>query len=109
MRLVPMGESVFLRFTALVGASLLFSAQLTRASVLVSSLQARISTYRLGHLEPGTYMAGEKTEFELSAAGPNYLLRCDRSPEVFVVTPDSAPMGGRLFRYDSGETALQVA
>jgi hypothetical protein len=106
---VPKGNSAGLRRAALIMTALLCGALSARAAEPERSLQARLSSDRLGHLEPGTYLAGEKTEFELSAAGSNYLLRCDRSPEVFVVTPDNAPMGGRVFRYDSGETALQVA
>jgi hypothetical protein len=72
-------------------------------------MQARLSSDRLGHVEPGTYQAGEAAQFELSTAGTAYLLRCHGSPEIFVLTPDSAPMGGRVLRYDSGETALQVS
>jgi hypothetical protein len=72
-------------------------------------MQARLSSDRLGHVEAGTYQAGEKAEFELGTSGSSYLLRCNGSSEVFVLTPDSAPMGGRVLRYDSGETALQVS
>jgi hypothetical protein len=93
----------------IVGVSLVVGPTWCNAAELDRSLQARLSSDRLGHLEPGTYLAGEKAEFELVSAGSNYLLRCDGSPEVFVVTPDNAAMGGRVLRYDSGETALQVA
>ena len=109
MRSAPKGNSVGLHRAALIVTSLLCGSPLAQAGDTDKSLQARLSSDRLGHLEPGTYQAGEKAEFELSAAGSNYLLRYDRSPEVFVVTPDNASMGGRVFRYDSGETALQVA
>jgi hypothetical protein len=94
---------------AIAGACFLIATSLACAADLDRPLQARLSSDRLGHLEPGTYQAGEKTEFELSGAGSSYLLRCNGSPEVFVLTPDSAPMGGRVLRYDSGETALHVS
>src|SRR5579871_1684522 len=94
---------------AIVGAIFLIGTSLACAAESDRSIQARLSSDRLGHLEPGRYLAGEKAEFELSPSGSNYLLRCSASPEVFVVTADSAPMGGRVLRYDSGETALQVS
>ena len=98
-----------LLFAAIVGSFLAVGPIWCNAAELDRTLQARLSSDRLGHLEPGTYLAGEKAEFELVSAGSNYLLRCEGSPEVFVVTPDNAAMGGRVLRFDSGETALQVA
>ena len=99
---------VGLRF-ALAGTCFLIGTSLACAADLDRTLQAKLSSDRLGHLEPGTYQAGEKAELELITAGANYLLRCNGSPEVFVLTSDSAPMGGRVLRYDSGETALHVS
>ena len=94
----------------LIGVVLLIAGMtLCNATEPAGSLQARLSSDRLGHVEPGIYLAGDKVEFELVSAGSIYLLRCAGSPEVFVVTPDNAAMGGRVLRYDSGETALQVA
>lgn len=94
---------------ALAGACFLVGTGLAYAGESDSSLQARLSSDRLGHVETGTYQAGEKAEFELGTEAGAYLLRSDGSPEVFVLTPESAPMGGRVLRYDSGETALQVS
>src|SRR5579862_8851195 len=94
---------------ALAGACFLIGTSLACAGESDSSLQARLSSDRLGHVETGTYQAAEKAEFELGTAGSAYLLRCNGSPEIFVLTPESAPMGGRVLRYDSGETALQVS
>jgi hypothetical protein len=93
---------------ALAGAILLVGTSLACAEP-DRSLQERLSSDRLGHVEPGTYLAGDRAEFALATAGPSFLLRCNGSPEVFVVTPDKAPMGGRVLRYDSGQTALQVS
>src|SRR5262249_17469015 len=94
---------------ALAGALILIGISLASAAEPDGSLQARLSSDRLGHLEAGTYVAGDRAEFELGAAGPNFLLRCNGSSEIFVVTPDRAPMGSRVLRYDSGQTALQVS
>jgi hypothetical protein len=94
---------------AVAGAFLLVVTAPVCAAEPDRSLQAKLSSDRLGHLEPGTYLAGERAEFELGTAGSSFLLRCNGSPEVFVVTLDNAPMGGRVLRYDSGQTALQVS
>jgi len=93
----------------LAGACFLIGTALACAGESDNALQARLSSDRLGHVETGAYQAGEEASFELGAAGSTYLLRCNGSPEVFVLTPESAPMGGRVLRYDSGETALQVS
>lgn len=94
---------------ALAGACFLLGTSLACAGDSDSSLQARLSSDRLGHIEPGTYQAGDAAQFELATTGSTYLMRCNGSSEVFVLTPDSAPMGGRVLRYDSGETALQIS
>ena len=94
---------------AFAGACFLIGTSLAGAGELDSSLQARLSSDRLGHVETGTYQAGESAQFELGTAGTAYLLRCNGSPEVFVLAPESGSMGGRVLRYDSGETALQVS
>src|SRR6202000_1193717 len=41
--------------------------------------------------------------------GDNFLLRFDGNPEVFVLYTAHVSMGGRELKYDSGETAMQVA
>ncbi len=73
------------------------------------SFEERLSMDRLGYIEPGTYLAADKIGFSLDADGPNYLMRFDGSPEIFVLYTDNASLGGRVLRYDSGETALQVS
>jgi hypothetical protein len=73
------------------------------------SLQERLNSDRVGYVAPGTYVAGDKVQFTLDAQGQNYLLRLQGSPEVFVLYQDPAAMGGRLLKYDSGETALGVS
>jgi hypothetical protein len=73
------------------------------------SLQDRLNSDRVGYIAPGTYQAADRIGFSLDAAGPNYLLRLQGSPEVFVLYQDHASMGGRVLKYDSGETALSVS
>jgi len=73
-----------------------------------SSLAARLATDRLAAIEPGTYQAGESVEFTIDSDGTHYLLRFAGEPEVFVLYADHAPLGGRVLKYDSGETVLQI-
>ncbi|MGN6516449.1 MAG: DUF4908 domain-containing protein [Rhizomicrobium sp.] len=64
---------------------------------------------RLGEIQPGTYQAGDRVKFALVKDDDNFLLRFDDNPEVFVLYAGRASLGGRVLKYDSGETALQVA
>ena len=74
-----------------------------------STLAARLSNERLGTIQPGTYEAGDNTHFTLDRANGHYLLRFAGDPEIFVLYGDHASLGGRVLKYDSGKTALQVA
>ncbi len=71
--------------------------------------RGQLSINRLADIRPGAYLAGETLQFDLVGAGKNYLLRFKDSPEVFVLYADHAPLGGRILKYDSGETALNVS
>jgi hypothetical protein len=73
------------------------------------SIAQRLSMDRLANLQPGNYLAGDHVKFTLDAVGGNFLLRFDGSPEVFVLYADHASLGGRVLKFDSGETAIQVA
>jgi len=68
-----------------------------------------LSFERIGEVEPGTYLAGDNVKFTLTANGDTFLLRFDGNPEVFVLYAGHASLGGRVLKYDSGETAMQVA
>ncbi len=63
---------------------------------------------RLAYIESGVYLAGDSVTFNLDSAGNNYLLRFAGSPEIFVLYVDHGSLGGRILKYDSGETALKV-
>ena len=73
------------------------------------SLSDRMAAERLGDVQPGAYLAGDSVKFDLTPDGDNFLLRFDSDPEVFVLYASRASMGGRDLKYDSGDTALQVA
>jgi hypothetical protein len=73
------------------------------------SVEERLSYDRLAPIVPGVYVAGDRIGFSLDALGGEYLLRLDGTPEVFVLYPARASLGGRVLKFDSGETALLVA
>jgi hypothetical protein len=93
----------------LFGAAMLPSLAAAQSAEPREVLEARFSSDRLGHIESGTYMAGDRVSFALDSTGTNYLLSFDGTPEIFVLHSDSAPLGGRVLKYDSGETALQAS
>ena len=57
----------------------------------------------------GTYMVGEALSFALDHKNGRVRLRFGDSDEVFYLSNESAPLGGRILKYDTGTTALQVA
>jgi hypothetical protein len=69
---------------------------------------ARLSAEKAEALEPGLYNAGEGRDFSLVPYRGRYLLRFMGSTENFVLTMDSASLGGKLLKYDTGATALRV-
>jgi len=73
------------------------------------AIEARLSSDRLGRIESGTYLAGDRISFALDTSGANYLLSFSGTPEIFVLHPDTASLGGRVLKYDTGETALLVS
>lgn len=73
------------------------------------SVEERLSDDRLAPIVPGVYVAGDKIGFSLDTLGGEFLLRMDGTPEVFVLYPARASLGGRVLKYDSGETAMLVA
>jgi uncharacterized protein DUF4908 len=69
---------------------------------------ARIFGSRLGDAQDGTYLAGD-IRFEVERAGKAFLARFEPDPEIFVLYSDHSSLGGRILKYDSGETAIRVA
>jgi len=70
---------------------------------------ARIFGSRLGDVQNGTYAAGDSIRFEVERAGKFFLARFEPDPEIFVLYSDHSSLGGRILKYDSGETAIRVA
>ena len=57
----------------------------------------------------GTYTVGDKTEFIIDHRGDQLRLRFSGSDEVFYLSSEAAPLGARVFNYDTGAPALRVA
>jgi cold shock CspA family protein len=95
------------RFIIAIAALLLMSA--TTPLCAQDTLSERMSSGRLGDVAPGSYLAADTVKFSLAPDGYNFLLRFDGDPEVFVLYSAHASMGGRELKYDSGDTAMQVA
>jgi hypothetical protein len=70
---------------------------------------ARMSMERIGDIRPGSYSAGDQYTFTLNHYLDRYLLRFASDPEIYVLYADHGSLGGRILRYDSGSTALQVS
>jgi Domain of unknown function (DUF4908) len=98
--------------TIITVAGLTLGIALASAAPVIAQYSGQgepLSLDRVGYIEPGTYLAGDTLQFELDSAGGNYLLRLRGSPEVFVLYADHGSLGGRILKYDSGETAINVA
>lgn len=74
-----------------------------------SLLDEKLNATEIGGIEPGAYDAGDDLHFTLDPYGDNYLFHRSDEPEVFVLHSDRASLGGKLLKYDSGATALQVS
>lgn len=92
---------------AVVGAILLAAS--ASAGFAQQLLGEKLYADRVGGIEPGNYSAGDNVHFTLDPYGDKYLLRISDQPEVYVLHTDRASLGGRVLKYDSGSTALQVS
>lgn len=91
---------------ALAAIMLCASPQLAHAQ---SSFADRLASDRLAQIRPGAYQAGDDVQFIIEMLNSHYLMQITGKPEVFVLYPGNASLGGRVLKYDSGETALRVA
>jgi hypothetical protein len=94
--------------TILANAMLSLALLFCGAAHAQNSISDMLSRERLGMIDPGSYVAGDSVGFALQNIGANFLLRFQGAPEVFVLYADRASMGGRVLKYDDGETAIQV-
>jgi len=91
--------------TVVVAAALACSAP----AVAQHGFLERLFGSRVGDVQEGTYLAGDTLQFEIQHAGKNFLVHFDPDPEVFVLYSDHSSLGGRVLKFDSGETAIRVA
>jgi hypothetical protein len=91
-----------------VAAALALALSVAPAAYAQSSLAARLATQHLAEIQPGSYQAGD-VHFTLNRDDGHYLLRFMGNPEIFVLYADHASLGGRVLKYDSGETAMRIA
>jgi hypothetical protein len=92
--------------TVLAVVSVLICAPLSHAQ---ESLSSKLLADALGNVRPGTYVAGDSMKFTIDSYGNKYLLRIAGDPEVYVLYPNRASLGGRDLKFDSGATAINVA
>lgn len=90
-------------------AALMLAFLAVPAAHAQASLSQRLANERLGTVRTGAYQAGDHIQFMLDHQDGHYLLRFAGDPEVFVLHSDHASLGGRVLKYDSGETVLQIA
>lgn len=57
----------------------------------------------------GRYLADDQLRFMIDVRNDQIRLRFLDSDEIFYLTSEPAPVGGRVLKYDTGEVALQVA
>src|ERR1700709_65066 len=69
----------------------------------------RLSIDRLGDVQTGAYAASNGAIFTLNHYDDKYLMRVAGEPEIYVLYPDHASLGGRVLKFDSGGTAIQVS
>lgn len=91
-----------------IGTALLLCVLFCGAANAQDQMNARLSQERVGDIDTGTYAAGE-ANFILDHYGDKYIIRFSGDPEVYVLYPDRASLGGRTLKYDSGKIVLRVA
>lgn len=91
-----------------IGTALLLCVLLAGPAYAQDQMNSRLSQERVGDIDPGTYSAGGIT-FTLDRYGDKFVLRFGGDPEVYVLYSDRASLGGRILKYDSGQTAIRVS
>jgi hypothetical protein len=59
--------------------------------------------------EEGRYLAGDEIEFWVDNQGDEVRLRFADNEEVFYLSGEPSSLGGRVFKYDTGDVALAVS
>jgi len=97
-----------MRAMSRIGTALLLCFLFAGAARAQDQMSARLSQERVGDIEPGTYSAG-RTSFTLDRYEDKFLVRFAGDPEIYVLYPDRASLGGRVLKFDSGAVVLRVA
>jgi hypothetical protein len=93
-----------------IAAALAFGLALTFSSgAFAETLGEKLWNERVGDVETGSYMAGDNVRFFLDPYGDKYLFRLADDPEVFVLYADRSSLGGRVLKFDSGMTVLNIS
>ncbi|MGB8603266.1 MAG: DUF4908 domain-containing protein [Rhizomicrobium sp.] len=79
------------------------------AAPAYAEMNDRLSQQHFGTISSGDFVAGDSVHFQLARYHGEYLMRVAGDPETYVLYADYGPLGGRVLRYDSGATAIQVA
>ncbi|HEY0105410.1 MAG TPA: DUF4908 domain-containing protein [Rhizomicrobium sp.] len=74
-----------------------------------ADIGARLSVDRLGDVETGIYAVSNGASFSLNRYDDKFLMQFAGDPEIYVLYSDNGSLGGRILRYDSGETALAIS
>ncbi|HEX4301182.1 MAG TPA: DUF4908 domain-containing protein [Rhizomicrobium sp.] len=69
----------------------------------------QLSFDRLGDIQTGSYTVSNGATFTLDRYDDKYLMRFGGEPEIYVLYVDHGSLGGRVLKYDSGGTAMQVS
>lgn len=97
---------LFLSLIAVLGAK----AQPDGGPGTPPGMASRLAAERVSAVKPGMYSAGDHDSFMLEPYGANrYLLRFTNNPETFVLTMERSSLGAKVFKYDTGTTALRVS
>ena len=69
----------------------------------------RLSIDRLGDIQTGLYTVSNGAVFSLDRYDDKYLMHLSGEPEIYVLYVDHGSLGGRVLKYDSGGTAMQIS
>lgn len=91
-----------------IGTALVLCVLLAGPAVAQDQMNSRLSQEHVGDINPGSYSASG-ISFTLDRVGDKFVLRFAGDPEVYVLYTDRASMGGRILKFDSGQTVIRVS
>ena len=103
-------KTVFTLSALLLATTSLGWAQPDAGPGVPPGMASRLASERIGPVQAGVYSAGDSGTFTLEPyANGKYLLRFAGHAENFVLTMERASLGAKLFKYDTGTTAIRVS